>query len=150
MKIIIVTFFVCLFISACSSGVSSSTEIKNIKLSPEDSLIVSDELRKTYSESDTFLSAEKIPEPIGGMEKIAEKLYYTKEARANNIEGRVLVQFLVKKDGSVENIRVIKGLGFGLDEIAISAIKTTEFKPGEVKGEPVNIETTLPLTFKLK
>jgi TonB family protein len=146
MKIIIVLFFACLFFTACSSKVSSS----GTRLSTEDSLIVFDEFKRSHSESDTFLRVDKFPEPIGGIEGISKKLYYTKRAQENKIEGKVLLLCLVKKDGSVDNIRVLKSLGYGLDEIAGNAVKTTKFKPGEANGKPVDVETIIPLMFKLR
>ncbi len=92
--------------------------------------------------------AFKFAEPIGGIKAIEEKLYYTDEARLVKTEGKMLVKFIVKPDSSVENVRVIKYLGFGLDEIAIEALKTTKFEPCEMEGKIVECEITMPIFFR--
>lgn len=105
----------------------------------------------------TFLSLElfyacstafKFGEPIGGIRAIEEKLYYTEEAKLVKTEGKMLVKFIVKPDSSVENVRVIKYLGFGLDEIAIEAVKNTKFEPCEIEGKIVECEITMPIFFR--
>ena len=114
-----------------------------------DSVYVKEELKQRYSNS-TLLPVEVMPLPVGGMREIVNKIYYTSEAKKMNIEGRVIIQFVVNKDSTVEDIRVLKGLGYGLDEIAVNAVKNTLFTPGLVEGKPVRVETTMPVVFKLR
>jgi TonB family protein len=121
----------------------------SVKTALPDSIYIKEELKKRYG-SDAHLPVDVMPMPVGGMEELADKIYYTDEAILKNIEGRVLVQFVVNKDSTVENVTVIKGLGYGLDEIAVDAVKNTVFTPGLVNGKPVEVETTMPVVFKLR
>lgn len=151
MKLVIILCLITIFISACSSKHTSTTEIGNKgNLTKSDSLLILKDFEEKYDQSETFLKFDKGPKPIGGMNTIANKLYYTSLAASYYIEGRILVKFVVKKDGRTNNIRIIEGLGYGLDEIAISAIETTRFEPGELDGEPIAVETILPLEFILR
>jgi TonB family protein len=75
---------------------------------------------------------------------------YTDEARLKRIEGLILIQVLVRKDGTVGDAKVLKGLGYGLDESAISTItKVWRFEPGTVNGQPVDIQATVEVSFRL-
>lgn len=96
----------------------------------------------------TCSPAFKFAEPIGGIKAIEDKLYYTDEAKLVRTEGKMIVKFIVKPDSSVENVRVIKYLGFGLDEIAVEAVKNTKFEPCEIEGKIVECEITMPIFFR--
>ncbi len=75
---------------------------------------------------------------------------YPEEAAKNDIQGRVTVQFVVKKDGSIGEVKVVRGVSPELDAEAIRVIKSMPaFEPGKMNGEPVNVWYTLPLSFKL-
>lgn len=75
---------------------------------------------------------------------------YTEEARKARIEGIVLLQAIIRKDGSVDSFRVIRGLGYGLDESAINTIATKwRFKPGMISGQPVDVQANIEVTFRL-
>jgi TonB family protein len=64
--------------------------------------------------------------------------------------GIVAVTFIVRKDGTAGSFKILRGLGYGLDESAISTIATRwRFKPGALKGEPVDQITFVETTFKL-
>ena len=71
-------------------------------------------------------------------------------ARKAGIEGRVIVQFIVNEEGKVENPRVIRGIGGGCDEEALRAASNALFKPGRQRGEPVRVQYSLPVIFKLQ
>ncbi len=152
MKTLMLLLIICsLILFSCSSSVSSRTEVKyDSKLTKEDTLALKRDYEQNHYDPYNIEKPEKYPEPIGGMEEIAEKLYYTREAKINNIEGRVLLLFTVTELGNVEDVSVLKGLGYGLDEIAVKAIKDTKFKPGEANGSKINVKTVLPLQFKLE
>lgn len=101
-----------------------------------------------------FSVVEQMPEPEGGLEKLftyfGENLKYPSEARTNGIEGKVFIQFIVNKDGSISDVQVLKGLGYGLDAEAVRVVKNMPaWKPGMQKGQPVNVRMSLPLAFKL-
>ncbi len=71
---------------------------------------------------------------------------YPEEAKKNDIEGDVLVRITVDENGDVTNVKVVKGLGFGLDEAAVAALKKYKFKPATKGGEAVG--TTIMFTFR--
>lgn len=75
---------------------------------------------------------------------------YTEEARKARAEGVVAIRVMVRKDGSVGNLKVIRGLGFGLDESAINTIaKKWKFQPGTLNGVPVDVHANIEVTFRL-
>lgn len=92
---------------------------------------------------------KKMPELIGGLSSIQSKITYPDEARKAGVEGRVFVQFIVNNDGQVEDPKVVKGIGYGCDEVALAAVKDARFKPGEVDGEAVPVKMSLPIIFRL-
>ena len=99
--------------------------------------------------------AEVMPQFPGGdqamMKFVAENVQYPQEARDKEISGRVMVGFIVEKDGSVNEVKVVKGIGGGCDEEAVRVVKAMpKWKPGKQKGKPVRVHYTLPLTFKLQ
>jgi len=83
------------------------------------------------------------------MPKIAGKCRgdYTEEARGKRIEGTVVLELVVGSNGRTRSIKVIKGLGHGLDEQAIKALKRCRFKPGTRNGKPVAVRLR---SFKIR
>lgn len=100
---------------------------------------------------------EDVPEFPGGMSElmkfIQENIRYPKSAAKKGIEGRVICQFTIKKDGSIDHksIIVIRGLHKSLDKEAVRVIKKMpKWKPGKnYKGEVQDCKYTIPVTFKL-
>lgn len=75
---------------------------------------------------------------------------YTEDARKTRTEGIVLIQAVVRRDGSVDSFRVIRGLGHGLDESAIQTIaKKWRFRPGTIDGVPVDVLANIEISFRL-
>jgi TonB family protein len=75
---------------------------------------------------------------------------YTEEARKMRIEGIVLLQAIIRKDGTVDSFKIIRGLGYGLDESAVNTIATKwRFKPGTLGGNPVDVPTRIEVRFLL-
>ena len=75
---------------------------------------------------------------------------YTSEARLARVEGKILLMCVIRKDGTVGDTRILKGLGYGLDESAISTIQTEwRFKPGTLDGEPIDVEANVEVFFSL-
>jgi periplasmic protein TonB len=93
---------------------------------------------------------EDLPSPIGGIKSLQEKVRYTEIARRAGIEGTVYIQAKIDKNGDVVQVNVLKGLGAGLDEEALNAVKSTKFEPGKQRGRPVNVKMTIPIKFVLK
>ena len=74
---------------------------------------------------------------------------YPDMARKTRVAGIVIVEAIINKDGSVEQVKVIKGLPMGMSESAIEAVKQWKFKPGTLNGEPVEVIFNLTVNFKL-
>ncbi|MGA2262972.1 MAG: energy transducer TonB [Acidobacteriota bacterium] len=75
---------------------------------------------------------------------------YTEEARKARTEGVLLLQAIIRRDGTVDSFKVVRGLGYGLDESAINTIATKwKFKPGTFHGVPVDVQANIEVTFRL-
>ena len=100
-------------------------------------------------EDEVFVVVEQPPVLVGGIAGIQRRIKYPEMARKAGIEGRVVLQFVVDKNGEIINPRVVRGIGGGCDEAALEALKDAEFKPGYQRGVPVNVSYSLPITFSL-
>jgi len=78
------------------------------------------------------------------------KATYTEEARRHGITGDVLMEVVVRRDGSVGDAHVLQGLGYGLEERAISAVKQWRFAPAMRKGVPVDVLVEVAVEFTLR
>jgi len=113
------------------------------------------EVEEEEMAEEIFTIVETQPEPEGGMkafyEYIAHNLTYPVPARRNNIQGRVYIEFVVEKDGSLTDVKILKGIGGGCDEEAIRIIKNApRWNPGKQRGRPVRVKMVLPVLFKLE
>ncbi len=75
---------------------------------------------------------------------------YTDEARSAKLEGVVVVETVISQKGAPEQVRVVKGLGAGLDESAVEAVRHWGFKPALKNGKPVRARTRIEVHFELK
>ena len=75
---------------------------------------------------------------------------YSEEARKARFEGTVILDTVVREDGSVQVIRVLRGAGFGLDEKAIAAVLKWKFRPGRKNGNPVAMALNVEVHFNLR
>ena len=101
-----------------------------------------------------FTFVEEYPEFPGGdkalREYILNNIKYPEVARTSGITGTVYVQFVVEKDGSISDVKVVRGIGGGCDEEAVRVVKSMpRWKPGKQRGQPVRVYFTLPIEFKL-
>jgi len=101
-----------------------------------------------------FLVVEQTAVPKGGMEAfykyVNERLKYPAQARRMQIQGRVFIEFVVDRDGSITNVIVVKGIGAGCDEEAQRIVQgSPPWAPGKQRGKPVRQRMVLPITFKL-
>ena len=106
-------------------------------------------------EEEVFLVVEENPEFPGGPAKLLEyvqkNLKYPMMARESDIQGKVFVGFVVEKDGSISNVKVLRGIGGGCDEEAMRVIKSLpKWKPGKQRGKAVRVSYQIPVFFKLQ
>jgi TonB family protein len=101
---------------------------------------------------------EPLPDGVytaGGAVKAPRIVYqrlpsYTQAARDAKVEGIVLLEAIVRKDGSVDSIKVLKKLGYGLDESAMRTIGSEwKFEPGTLNGKPVDVKINVETSFRL-
>jgi protein TonB len=78
------------------------------------------------------------------------KAQYTEDARRRGITGDVLLEVVVRRDGTVGDARVLQGLGYGLEERAISAVRQWRFAPAQRKGAPVDVIVQVAVEFTLR
>ena len=105
-------------------------------------------------DNDVFTQVEEMPQYPGGMKALlqylAMNIRYPKEGMEGNIEGRVVIKFVVSKTGKVENPEVIRSVSPELDAEAIRVVNSLPaWTPGKVNGKPVACYYTLPIAFKL-
>lgn len=100
--------------------------------------------------SDSLSQIEEKPKLVGGVYSLTQNIKYPKEAIENNIEGRILLTCTVTAKGKVENIKIIRGLGFGCDEEAIRLVSEAEWEPGKIENKNAGMEVLIPLKFKIK
>ena len=101
-------------------------------------------------EQEIFMVVENQPELIWGMNSLREAVQYPDFAKKAGIEGRVIVQFVVDKEGNVTNPKVVRGVHKMLNEAAVEAVKKQKFTPGKQRGEAVKVQMSLPVTFRLQ
>ena len=84
------------------------------------------------------------------MKYLQKNIQYPDEAKKKGIQGRVIVQFIVDKDGSIKDTKVIRGVNSSLDNEALRVINAMpKWEPGKHNGEAVSVRYTVPVSFKL-
>ena len=110
--------------------------------------------RKESAPDHIYENTEEKPEFPGGVAAlfkfISENLEYPEIAAENGVQGKVVVQFVVERDGSVSDIKVARGVDPSLDKEAVRVASIMpKWKPGKLSGKPVRGRYTVPITFKL-
>jgi len=101
------------------------------------------------------ITAEERPSFPGGIsafyQYVSQELKYPRQAVSRGIDGKVFIQFVVNRDGSLTNVEVIKGIGAGCDEEAVRVLKNApHWNPGKQRGKPVRVQMMIPITFQLQ
>jgi TonB family protein len=109
---------------------------------------------QTATNKEEYVFVEQMPSFVGGVEVmsqfLAKNIKYPEKAKQENIEGRIVAQFLVTSTGKIEDIKILKEIGGGCGEEAIRAIKMMpNWLPGKQNGQNVNVRITIPLQFSL-
>ena len=85
------------------------------------------------------------------MKWLSKTIKYPIEAQEKGSQGRVIIQFVIEKDGSITDAKVVRGVDPLLDAEALRTINLSpKWKPGKQKGEPVRVKYTLPVIFRLQ
>ncbi|MFY0689643.1 MAG: energy transducer TonB [Cyclobacteriaceae bacterium] len=116
--------------------------------------IIFEEAPEEEEVDEVFTIVEDQPQFPGGMPAfyafVGKNMNYPAQARRMGIEGRVFVQFVVDKDGSVTEVKAVKGIGAGCDEEAERVLRSSpKFKAGKQRGRAVKVRMVLPIIFKL-
>ena len=110
---------------------------------------------KSEEEGEIFQVVEELPMYAGGMQELMKYLQmnirYPKEAQERGLQGRVIVQFVVNKDGSICDEHIVKSVDPQLDAEALRIVRSMpNWTPGKQRGEPVRVRFTLPVSFRLQ
>lgn len=106
------------------------------------------------SDKEVFDVVENMPSPQGGMEGwtdyVSKNLIYPKTAQEKGVEGTVYVSFIVDEDGSLQNPKILRGIGSGADEEAMRLVANApKWTPGQQRGKNVPVEMKVPIKFEL-
>lgn len=96
-----------------------------------------------------FIAVEEMPQIIGGMKSVLERLEYPDLAMRAGVQGRVFVLAFVNENGEVVRAEVQRGIGAGCDEAAVRAVMDTKFIPGKQRGKPVKVRVSIPIRFQI-
>jgi protein TonB len=115
---------------------------------------VEEEDEEMEEEEPIFVIVESMPQFPGGEEArltfLNENVRYPTMAREAGIQGRVFVEFVVEKDGTVTNVRVVRGIGGGCDEEAVRVVESMpRWIPGKQRNVPVRVRFNMPIRFVL-
>lgn len=115
---------------------------------------ISKHINAMRKDSTEFRPIDETPEFPGGIETfmkfLAKNIHYPPQARQNNTQGRVIVSFVVNKNGSLSDIKIARGIGDGCDEEALRVIKLSPpWNPGMQSGKPVSVSYSVPIVFSL-
>jgi TonB family protein len=147
----VINFALVVMLPSCASkkeALASKTEVPSKPLSPCTDTEVIDE-------NTPFVVVEEMPVFPGGdsllLNYIARNTKYPANAKANKIQGRVIVRFCVTKDGGIDRISVIKSVDPELDSESMRVVGTLpDFNPGKQGGKAVPVWYMVPITFTLK
>ena len=126
------------------------TDDLNVVREHKDEIVVEEK-----KEEKVFTAVEQMPQFPGGeaelMKYISNNIKYPTMAMENNIQGRVVVQFVVTSTGKIGEVKVVRSKDPDLDKEAVRVVKSLpNFIPGKMNGQAVNVWYTLPITFKLQ
>jgi protein TonB len=111
-------------------------------------------IEESVKEVDTvFFAVEKQPEPANGFpsfyQYLSKNLKYPKQAKKIGTEGKVIIEFIVNKNGELSDLKIISGIGSGCDDEALRVLALTKWAAGKQRGRPVRVKMVMPIYFKL-
>ena len=118
-------------------------------------VVVKEPEPEPVKEEEIFVAVQQMPEFPGGqaalMKWLSNNIRYPQIALDNGISGRVVVKFVVEKDGSVGNVQVVKGVDKDLDKEAMRVVRAMpKWQPGKNNGQAVRCYYNLPVTFRIQ
>ena len=130
------------------------TDDRNVVREHKNEVIV-EEKKPEPEKEEVFRAVEQMPRFPGGeaelMKYLSSHINYPTMAMENNVQGRVVVQFVVTKTGKIGEVKVVRSVDRDLDKEAVRVCKTLpDFIPGKMNGQAVNVWYTLPVSFKLQ
>ena len=122
-------------------GISSQVNAKFVSIT--ESAMAATDTAEVYNIVDTM------PEIVGGLSSLYDKIVYPDLAMKSGVEGRVFVRFIVDENGEVTNPEILKDIGAGCGNAAVKALEPVKFTQAKLNGEVVKVYYTLPITFKI-
>lgn len=137
-----------------AQGKTSGEETVNDMGRADDTLIANDLQRVTSTDDDVYEVVEKMPKFPGGiaelMKYLSSNIKYPVEAHKAGIQGRVVVSFIVNKDGTVKDAKIVRSVDKSIDAEALRVISAMpKWQPGYQDGKAVSVRYTVPVTFRL-
>lgn len=137
-----------------AQGKTSGEETVNDMGRADDTLIANDLQRVTSTDDDVYEVVEKMPKFPGGgaelMKYLSSNIKYPVEAHKAGIQGRVVVSFVVNKDGTVKDAKIVRSVDKSIDAEALRVISAMpKWQPGYQDGKAVSVRYTVPVTFRL-
>lgn len=125
---------------------TDETKVENIEIKHEK--------EEVEDVNEIFTIVEETASPIGGIlgffQYVAANMKYPAQARRLSVDGRVFCEFVVNRDGTIQDVRVVRGIGAGCDEEAIRVIQASpRWKPAKQRGKAVRSKFHLAIIFKL-
>lgn len=161
MKKAIMNTMIILFALAMCVGCGQSSEQKEESV-PTDVAKGKEQVQVQAEDEDTLENGEQVfrvvevmPKFPGGdaelLKFIAKNVKYPQESQDKGEQGRVICSFVVTKDGTLTNYKVLRGISPALDQEAVRVLRMMpRWTPGTQRGEPVAVKYTVPITFKLQ
>ena len=138
-----------------NTNFDKGTDDLNVVREHKDEIIVEEKRPEPVEDDRVFDVVEQKPQFPGGeaalLKWLQQNIKYPPMAQENNIQGRVVVQFVVTKTGEVGEVKIVRGKDPDLDKEAVRVVKKLpKFIPGKMNGHAVNVWYTLPIQFKLQ
>ncbi len=136
------------FLISTEDDASLGVEIKDYVVEQEEEEVVEEEV--------PFAIVEQKPTFQGGdantfTKWVFSKIIYPEIAKENGVQGRVTLQFTIETDGSVKNVKVLRGVDSSLDKEAVRVVSSSpKWKPGMQRNKPVRVKYTFPVVFQLR
>jgi protein TonB len=135
--------------------IEEELEMEDMEVDEDTEIEFIEEVEEEFVEEEIFTIVQDMPSFPGGdaamLAYLGKNIKYPTLAKESGIQGTVYVTFVVEKDGSVSNVKVLRGIGGGCDEEAIRVVKSMpKWSPGKQRGKPVKVQYNLPCRFVLQ